>query len=555
MAIIQKPQEISLRAGSSGTKADININSAQFRAISNLAGTAGNELIQAKQERQKLKDNAAFAEYQSTAITAKAGLDAAFEEEQDTDARQGILEESITSRNAKLGEITKGMSKGQREALGNSAKVEDAKLRAQYGARILQDDIASDNAIIVSYANNLVRDGDLEGAIAQVDNLNISEGEKAEQVSRLERFDVQNQVESIETAASLSENTEEVDLLIEGLNESNIPKVPKERTMQKLIKRKSSLFNQNESFIMKELALEADEASRGSDIDAMADAVSKSTELSPKAKAQMNQKFQRRKLSIRNSDVSTLKANLRDAQTDFNLVLKGEIVSELQLSDSYDSRTRDAVITAIESRGGPRGTNSSEYIDLMEEIQGFDGTGFFNDDLTAEHKKNVISFLEDPQNSTEAKLQVASESIASLSIDVGELQVDTYLGVSQDEDGNQILEWRDDNLELDEAQGVAIRNFGFTLDQLILGANQKGDFKDSVISGKSAMDLFMFIHQEDTIAAFAGIEDPEGTGADEFKKKYDEVFQSKFNEAINSEAKKRFRDRIQSVNQGIRDLR
>jgi hypothetical protein len=542
------------RAGSVGVKADIDIESSQFRAASGVVGQIDEGIKSYKANRQQLRDDAANADYISNNINFTKAIKSKFKNEHDADERRKILEEELSNRNEYIDGLAAKMSKKEAAVLKNNSKIDNAKMRAIFEGQIETDEIGQDNASIISAANNLMNAGQRDEALAQIDKVNNFDSVKQDLRDQLIRQDQVNTIERIETAAQLAESTEDVDAAIAALEQSDLTVVQKERTKQKLDKRRDSLFAANERFIMEEVELQSLDSNRISDVKALGEQVKKNDDLGKKAKAQLQQTLSRREHSIQNTDISSMSASLKVAQKEFDLVLDGGIISELQLSDSYDPVTKEAVANALEAKGGPRGTNSNEYLELLEEISDFDGTGAFQDDLTREHKKKVVDFLNDPENSTEAKLNIASESLAALSIDVSDLEVDTFLGV-KNQDGKQVLEWRDETIELDESQALAVRKFGFVLDNLVLGANQKGDFKDSVVSANDTLDLFMFIHQRDVIDSFAKIEDPEGAGRAEFDEKFDAVFSQRLNAAIENEAKRKFRERISRINLSLRELR
>jgi hypothetical protein len=545
-------------AGSTGVKADIDINSPQFAAVARLGASVeglADQKFDAGIRQQRHVDKGAVASYAADNSVFKNQLDLDLTESANNPKRQNeITQGAFRDRRAALTNQleSRGVSNAQRRQLNNDLDALEKNFNTGLKKKQLVEARELANSDITRAAFELAKNDQIDEAISAISNLESPQSVIDDLSVKLTDFHNNGVQESLETASSLAGTQEENQLLIDKARDSGLPTVQKERLLQKLNSRQSSLFKAQELTSMEQYEIDASLTNTQADVDALKLAASKDSTLGATSKIRTQQMFQRRGISIASADKTNIKNQLALAQKDFSLILSGAIVSELQISDSLDPQYKESLINVLESKGGSRGVDSKEYLELVDQIGEFDGSGWIQDDVSVEGKQEVLAFMDDPENSTEAKLNIADLAFTNYNIDVsddGELE--GFLGLTEGQNGEMLLDWKDESINVDASQVMAIRKIGFQMSELIGAAKRNGSWVNSSISYSDTADIYTFMHSKDVIDAFANIDTTTPEGKEQLDNTYNAVIQPRLDRAIERNAKFQFKKLITSVNQGL----
>ncbi len=532
-------------AGSVGVQVDIGIGSNVFDAIAG-AGRAFDKL---KEESQKSVDTT--NSYKTGDLRDQLGK--LIQEDitnngiqNDPDKWSESIESTISAWEERYSDATKGSSKEAAEAFmfAREKAVRDA--RTNFGGKAIAQLNENEKTQAVSRSNTLIENGDLNGSIqtiAQSDK--FSEAEKIQHVDRIHRAYVGLEIEAVETSAKIAKNSEEMDVIIEETKErQDIPLKKKDQLMQKLVDRKGSLFKVAERISMEQYELDSIDTINESDVNELQESVNSDKTLGDTARIRTNQMLEKRKISIRNSDVSDLNKSLRVASKDLKMILDGSIQSPLQISDSIPPEIKNGLINVIKSKGGSRGTDSKEYLNLIDKIEGGVGLDAMSDIAL---KKDITEFVMDENNSADAVISVLHESLGLLSVETEDNDLESFLGLEDTPEGPR-MKWKDGEIDLNEAQVKAIRDTAFTTRNLINFVNAEQSWKNSTISQKDMASLYLYMHDIEVINGFAQFDVSTPEGLEAYQKHYNETIGARMDRAILREAKSKVRKQIQGFN-------
>ena len=244
MARIQKPQELSLRAGSTGVKTDIDINSPQFRAIAGLGQAAGQGIAgvaeakkRAIEEGQRLSDRAAsedvnregriFQQELNNKI-AQVGREGGYE------AQVAAFDSELQAREERINEQIAEASVEKQNEIRAAWEDQKKAMRVDFDFQRAEEKRLLDNKKIYNSALDEAMIGNLDKAIEIADGMSLNENEAFEIGEQLREV----RGDAIYQEIAITSDPEEVDRLNKEAQESEISKsaknkIQKQATAQK----------------------------------------------------------------------------------------------------------------------------------------------------------------------------------------------------------------------------------------------------------------------------------------------------------------------------------
>jgi hypothetical protein len=191
-------------------------------------------------------------------------------------------------------------------------------------------------------------------------------------------------------------------------------------------------------------------------------------------------------------------------------IADGELVDLTAATQGIsDPDLRSVLQKAFAMGSGTIGVEDQEFKSLSEDLE--DGYWYWSE---ARSKRRVEAFLEDPNRTMQAKLNIAIKAVDAVNSDASDGSLESY--IQQDENGN--LNWTGGLLEIDDSQKFMIKAASGTMNKLIQAGAQSKDWTKAGISPAGIKRVFRSIHDPEFIDKFKG-KDP---------KEADELFRKEF---------------------------
>jgi len=515
-------------AGSVGVQPDIGIGSEVFDALKG----AGQTFDRLRQEAQKSVDTT--NSYKTGSLEDE--LDGLIHEdivnggiENDPEKWSESMEQTIAAWDERYEEATKGSSKAAKEAFGFNREKALRDARIKFSGRALNQINENEKTQAVSRANTLVKNGEVDAAIDIIKQSDkFSDAEKTIHKDKITEIYVEQEAEIIDTRINEATTTDELDPIREELpTRTDIPKKRRELIRQKMDSRARTLFNAKETTSKEQYESSSfQDGMTVSGIDALEESAKSDKNLGPSAKLAVQQGLAKRRKAIEANDKTQLTNDVKAAGDALDAVGREDLMLAIEANGSIkDPEVKRLVVDAINKGSGTIGPDDEMVTDIIEDLEWFTGSimGGWKARTTPELRKRFEKAMASPNVSMKAKMNMGLAAIDNSSTEALSGGLESWL--SFDEKTGQ-MEWqitRDgvgnySPFKLDRSQELLIKQTSNRLNSATKSVFDTGDWTESTISASGIYRVYEFIHREDVLEEFKGLDDAE------FDKKWNEVF-------------------------------
>lgn len=488
MPSINVPQRQVRSAGSTGVKADIDINSSAFRAISGFGaaisgavGDVGDARQRVAEEGQRVVDSGIAANYTREKSVFGKGIQTSMMSGDLIGNYEGQLKSfntQVAERERAISEQLKQASPDQQKRILDAWEDDKANLKAQFDANRQREAIGNVIAQHEGAIEELTLNGDIAGAETVIDSMPITDAQKTERKTVLKRA-----VRAIQ----------ESDITVTIAEAQDIPSLDFSR----------SLIDNSDLGTIKKNAL--------------------------KRKAETRERSIKSAIFSAEGDYYSL---VRNSTHD---ILTGQIPDEQTLLNrGMNEADVKAMSSVVQGMSGSSGIASPEADKLSADIKSFSNDVWWKFDDSASDRVGLKNELANPKWNFDARLQFAAEMARAFKADAADGQIGTALGdVNLDDNQIRVVE---------EMQGQIFEKIRNRQGQPFRATDiDKITFVNSMIDPDQASLLF------DKFADATFLEQFKGLSKEDSDELYAKVVTPLFTKAVNLSIQQRIKERVKAL--------
>lgn len=416
MARINVPQKQVRSAGSTGVKADIDINSSAFRSAANLGATIGQEVErvgQAKErvaiEGQRVVDGGIGANYTREKSVFGREIQTSMMSEDligNHEAQRKSFDAQVKEREVAINEQLKEASPEQRQRILDVWEDDKASMDAQFRANRQREAVAKSVAQFEGAIEEQVLNGNTEEATKLIEQMPITDAAKQDRKNQLNEEIRAIQESDIRVTIAEAQEIPSLDFARQAIENSDLGTIKNNSLKRVLATREKGIKSAAYSDAGRYYTL------------------------------------------VKNSAHEVITGQIPDAQT---LLNRG-----LQPSDV-------AVMSGIiQGVNGSSGIGSDEFAEIEKTIKEYAAGGWFViEEHTTEDRDTINEALTDQKWSFDARLKLAAQASRAFNADIADGVIGTALG----------------DFELDESQKLVAGRMQTQIFDKI--RNKSGEFKES----------------------------------------------------------------------------